>query len=68
MRVFPTFRVSKMEGALMSYQSEQARAVSQVARLPGPATRRRTLAGEGVYHALLDSLLSLGKALVLSYS
>lgn len=78
--VFPTFLTSKMEGALMSYQSEshaQARGrdgeescVSDELgqRILGGGGRGEgelTLSGEGVHDLLLDALLALGESLVL---
>lgn len=69
-RVFPTFRVSNMEGALRSYQSEFARFKGQ---LPGHGLssteiRVLTLASEGVYNTLLDTLFAFRKTLVLTDS
>ena len=61
-RVLPTFLTSKIEGALMSYQSEDLWFKT------GNSRKRRTrltLAGEGVNDLLLDTLLALRQTLVL---
>jgi hypothetical protein len=57
----PTFFTSKIDGALMSYQSEESIDIRVVNRVKWT----HTLAREGVDDLLLDTLLTLGQSLVL---
>ena len=60
----PTFRTSKNDGALMSYQS--ARQASQLPSFPPVTSGRRTFACERVCCLLLEPFLAFRKALVLA--
>jgi hypothetical protein len=57
----PTFFTSKIDGALMSYQSEETIDIRVVNRIKWT----HTLAREGVDDLLFDTLLTLGQSLVL---
>ena len=57
----PTFFTSKIDGALMSYHSEESIDIGVVNRIKWT----HTLAREGVDDLLFDTLLTLGQSLVL---